>query len=467
MLRPLFRFAAALLLTCASSGLSYARGFLPAVNYGLGNSPESAVGGDFNGDGRPDLAVADRLDSTVTILLGRGDGTFDTTKILAVGQQPIFIAAGDFNGDGRPDLVTANAHDGTVSVILNSYRGFLHAATYASGGHGPRSLVTGDFDRDGKLDVVVADSCDPDCQPNRGVVTFLKGNGDGTFQVVGSYDAASSPEVTVAGDFNGDGKLDLAVADFDGGVNIIIGNGDGGFQQPVNYSPAVFCWSVAVGDFNGDGNLDLVLAGTSTTVSVLLGKGDGTFGAAVEYHAGPAQHSVAVGDFNGNGNLDIVVTTARPKATVTVLLGKGDGSFLAGKHLATDQGPWFVTVADLNHDRAADLVVVNDLGNDVSILMNSSGTFVTTTSSENPAPVGQSVTFTAAVAPSLGSTIPTGLVSFVDGTTILATVPLDQNGQGSFTTSSLSLGTHTIRTGYSGDPNFNPNTGKAIMQIIQ
>jgi hypothetical protein len=99
--------------------------------------------------------------------------------------------------------------------------------------------------------------------------------------------------------------------------------------------------------------------------------------------------------------------------------------------------------------------------------MNSGGTFVTTTSSDNPAPAGQPVTFTATVAPSLVSTIPTGTIKFSDGATILATVPLDQNGQASFTTSGLSLGTHTIRTKYSGDRNFNPSTGKAITQIIQ
>jgi hypothetical protein len=469
--RTLFRLAAFIAVIISTSGLSYARGFLPAVSYGTGASPNSVAVGDFNGDGKPDLAVANSLSDNVSILLGRGDGTFQASKTLSVGHDPYFVAVGDVNGDGRPDLVTTNALDNSISVLLNNGHGFLPALTYPSGGSYPLSVVVADFDGDGKSDLVVGNHCtDFDCTTHRGVAAFLKGNGDGSFQVLGTYDDGSNPDMLAAGDLDGDGKLDLAVPDFGGSnVSILLGNGDGTFGGATSFEAGASPTCVAMGDFNGDGNLDLAVSNASETLNVLIGDGHGAFAAPVPYTIGVGAGSVAVADFNGDGALDlaVAVVSRHSQGSATVLYGRGDGTFLGPVRFLTDVGAFFVAAGDFNHDRAMDLAVVNGLANNASVLMNSGGTFVATTSSENPAPAGQPVTLTAVVAPSLVSTIPTGKIAFADGATILATVPLDQNGQASFTTSDLSLGTHTIRTKYSGDANFNPNTGKAITQIIQ
>jgi hypothetical protein len=466
--RVFFKFAVLLMLVGVPS-YSHARGFLPAVSYPTGDSPYSVAIGDFNGDGKPDLAAVNNFDATISILRGMGDGSFQSGRTLRACDNAQAISAADLNGDGRVDLavVCPGVHHAGVVVLLNSATGFLPRQSYASGSQGPNSLVVVDFDGDGILDLAVGEG---------GSVAFLKGNGDGSFQSPELYDANGPINSVAAGDLDGDGNLDLAVADGTGGVDILLGNGDGSFRPAMPVFVGTAVRSVAVGDFDQDGNLDLVTANCSTEgcsisnrtdniATVLMGNGDGTFQPPVAYTVGLTPRSVVVADFNGDGVLDVAVAVSLGR--VTVMLGHGDGTFPVLDHFSAGNAPWFVAAGDFNRDRAIDLAVVDEGGNDVSILMNVRGTFVTTNSSQNPAPVGQPVTFTATVAPSLVSTTPTGKITFADSATILATVPLNASGQASFTTSGLSLGTHTIRTKYSGDPNFNPNTGKAITQIIQ
>jgi len=450
-----------LFLISASSSVYASRGFLPAVNYPTGANPTSVSIADFNGDGKLDMAASNNVDGTISTLLGRGDGTFVPAQTYSICRNPIQVVAGDLNGDGRPDLV-ATCETGlakNIAVILNSATGFLPPNLYSDGfTTGPGPLVVADFDEDGILDLVVSDAA----------ISFLKGNGDGSFQPPQLYTTHDQTDSVVVADFNSDGHLDVAAGEMGVGADIFLGNGDGTFQPATFVTDVLSPVSVAVGDFNRDGHVDLVLANETKTVTVFLGNGDGTFQSPTTPEVGKGPSSVAVGDFNGDGALDIAVAIG--EAGLAVMYGRGDGTFPLIRRFRTDgfaSGQCYVAAVDLNHDRALDLAVVNRGINTVSILMNSGGTFVTATSSENPAPAGQPVTFTATVAPSLISTIPTGSVQFADGTTILATVPLDQTGVASYTTSGLSQGTHTIRTKYSGDSNFNPNMGKAIAQVIQ
>jgi hypothetical protein len=224
-------------------------------------------------------------------------------------------------------------------------------------------VAVGDFNGDGLLDLAVADY-------GSNSVSVLLGNGDGSFQVPLNFAAGSKPASVAVGDFNGDGQLDLAVANyvFGGSVSVLLGNGDGTFQAPLNFDAGNHPKSVAVGDFNGDGLLDLAVANYgSSNVSVLLGNGDGTFQPARNVAVGPRATAVAVGDFVGDGVLDLAVLSG----TVRVLLGNGDGTFQTTPvSYVAGSSPMSVAVGDFNGDSSLDLAVANYDSNDVSILVN-------------------------------------------------------------------------------------------------
>src|SRR5205823_2775502 len=167
---------------------------------------------------------------------------------------------------------------------------------------------------------------------SRNSVGVLLGNGDGSFQPVMNFDTGGDfPESIAVGDFNGDGKLDVAVAHFKtNNVTVLLGNGDGTFQRAyvvATFAADMFLIPIAVGDVNGDGKLDLVTASVSNVMgAVMLGNGDGTFQAARTFPVGNRLEFVAVGDFNGDGKLDVAVASYNTN-TVGVLLGNGDGTF--------------------------------------------------------------------------------------------------------------------------------------------
>jgi hypothetical protein len=346
-------------------------GFVAPLAFDAGSSPYSVAVGDFNGDGTPDLAVAnDVSNGTVSVLLGNGDGTFQAARSFATGTFPNSVAVGDFNRDGTPDLAVADYGDsqgngGGVSVLLGNGDGTFQAARAFAAGSVPRSVAVGDFNGDGKLDLAVANYVYPN-----GTVSVLLGNGDGTFQGARSFAAGDLPESVAVGDFNRDGTPDLAVANNGSTVSVLLGNGDGSFQAARNFAAGSSPYSVAVGDFNGDGTPDLAVAnaGNVGTVSVLLGNGDGSFQAATSYAAGTVPESVAVGDFNGDGLPDLAVAGF---GGVRDLLGNGDGTFLTSRvSYVAGSGTTSVAVGDFNGDGSADLAVANSASNDVSVLLN-------------------------------------------------------------------------------------------------
>jgi VCBS repeat-containing protein len=188
------------------------------VNYDVGDAPLSVTAGDFNGDTRLDLAVANWLDDNVSVLLGNGDGTLQTAVNYDVGDAPLSVTAGDFNGDTRLDLAVANQDDDNVSVLLGNGDGTFQAAVNYDVGHFPRSMTAGDFNGDTQLDLAVANQDDDN-------VSVLLGNGDGTFQPAVNYDVGRFPRSVTAGDFNEDTRLDLAVAnDGDANVSVLLNN---------------------------------------------------------------------------------------------------------------------------------------------------------------------------------------------------------------------------------------------------
>jgi len=250
--------------------------FTASVAPGTTNSPSgcSIAPADFNGDGSLDLAAGNGVFGGVSILLGFADGAFNLVPpppVLVPSAAACSIAVGDFNGDGKLDLAVPDSTDNVVAILLGNGDGTFTQATGSpitiSGG--PDAVLVADFNGDGKLDLAVANG-------NNGTVTILLGNGDGTFtQAAGSpITVGNTPDALAIGDFLGNGKLDIAVANFgDGTVTLLLGNGDGTFTQatgspfPVGNGPT----AIAVADFNGDGKLDLAVTNsTDGTVSILL-----------------------------------------------------------------------------------------------------------------------------------------------------------------------------------------------------
>jgi Big-like domain-containing protein/VCBS repeat protein/FG-GAP repeat protein len=468
--------------------------FRAPVIYASGTYADNTIAVvDVNGDGKLDLVIAAKgvgctncVVGGVGVMLGNGNGTFESPVAYGTGTtNPSYsVAAADVNGDGKPDVVAASSCISNVScvssvaVLLNNGDGtFKAAVNYATNGQAAHAVAIGDVNGDGKPDIVVANSCaSGDLYCTSGTVGVLLGNGDGTFRPIVNYSTGGQlPTAIALGDLNNDGKLDIAVSnyqttnsDYTGRIAILLGHGDGTFQPAVTYiSGGVANNSVTIADLNADGKLDLVAVnqgvttGPSTgTVGVLLGNGDGTFETAtvtlttrlsIDYFA-----QVAVADFNGDGKLDVACA-----ASDFLLLGNGDGTFQPVLPLGFE-GTGIAT-GDFNGDGRPDLAVGG-----VAVLLNISSGFrendsATLVSSANPAAYNQKVTFTATVVPQ-GLGTPTGTVTFKDGVTTIGTASLTSGS--AMLSSALALGAHSITVLYGGDSNFQPNTSAVLSQTI-
>ena len=357
--------------------------FQPPVDYPVG-SPAGLAVGDFNGDGKLDLAVANG--DSVAILLGNGDGTFQVAVDYGTAGGTSSVAVGDFNGDGKLDLVVTNSGDNSVSIFLNSGSGtFPTRKDYATGDY-PTSVAVADFNGDGKQDLATSE-CGNSSNCAGGSASILLGNGDGTFQAHVDYAVGGYPLALTVADLNGDGFLDLAVANSNsasgaapGSVSVLFGNGDGTFQTQQVYHAGLMTSSVVVGDFNGDGQLDFAATNEDdATVAVYVNQGHGSFSQpTIFYGAGGFAETAVAGDFNGDQKLDLVVLCGYGNASgACVLLGTGNGSFSpTNLSYPTGSGPDAVAIADLNGDSKNDIAVANFNDNDVSVFLgNGDGTF--------------------------------------------------------------------------------------------
>jgi hypothetical protein len=226
---------------------------------------------DVNGNGHPDLVVANNKSGTVSVLLGNGNGTFQSAVNFAVGTTPLSVAVADVNGDGKPDLVVANYGSNTVSVLVGKGDGTFQAATNFAVGTGPKSAAVADVNGDGRADLVVANYGTSSSPGN--TVSVLLGNADGAFQSAVNYTVGSAPREVAVADVNGDGRPDLLTANYgSNSVSVLLGNGNGTFKSADNYAVGTAPVALAVADVNGDGIPDVVMANfKGSNVSVLLG----------------------------------------------------------------------------------------------------------------------------------------------------------------------------------------------------
>jgi predicted nucleotidyltransferase len=354
---------------------------------GSGSYPFYIAVADLNKDSHLDIIVCNYWDNTIGIFLGFGNGTFSDQTTYPTGQNsgPKAIAIGDFNNDTRLDIVVANYNSGNIGIFLGYDSGtFSKITTYPTGSNSyPGSVAVGDFNNDNQLDIVVANVG----SNNLGI--FI-GYGNGTFSAMIPYSTGSlsAPVSVVVGDFNKDGRLDLAVANSGtDNIGVLFGNGNGTFSSPTLYSTGSGSepLRLATGDFNNDNQLDIAIANLgSNSFSVLLGFVNGTFFSPLNYFIadGSQPNSIAVGDFNNDSRLDIIVANMDVD-NVGVFLGYVTESFLNAPAYSTGPSsrPVSIAVGDFDNDTRLDVVVANNVTDNIMILFGSGyGTFVSNTS---------------------------------------------------------------------------------------
>lgn len=475
-------------------------------------TPRAMVTTDFNGDGIPDLAIVNYDSNTVTILLGEPGGTFSPAlgSPIAVGNEPDAIVVGDFNGDGIPDLAVANyggsgTGTGTVSVLLGNGTNGKGDGTFAPAinstvGAGPVSLATAYLSGSGHLDLVVANE-------NATTLSVLIGNNNGTFSAQQTPPTVGKNAISVvAGNFGGNGFPDLAVAFSQSQeISVLIGNGDGTFGTATPYAIGTYPSSMVSADFNGDGKPDIAVIGTPSSaypgnvVSLLLGNGDGTFGTPTLFDVGYQPTFAAVNDFSGDGAYDLAVANSGSNSvsvllntqgtimrtvsssspstfgqsvtlTTTIAPGTGNGTVPSGTVTITSagvtlgSGPLVDGVFSVNTRTlpvGTDSISTAYSGDSnyqphttsFTQTVQKAATSIQLTSTPASPNLGQTMTLTAAVIFE-AAVAPTGSMTFLDGTTQLGTTVLNESGIATFTTSALTAGTHSITAAYSGDGNY-------------
>ncbi len=351
----------------------------PFMSFDTGPFAQSVAAADLNGDGHPDLVTSNRerlvapglydpCFSTVSVLLGKGDGTFQPKIDYETGVRSVSVAIGDLNSDGYLDLVVANqgpqsdedCGEPSVSVLLGNANDTFQAQMQFPVRATPTGLsvvglvAVSDLNGDGRLDLAMAGS---------GGCGIWLGNGDGTFGAQIDLSSANAGGLAIA-DFNADGRMDLAVSNhWAHSASVLLGNGDGTFQAKTDYAVGAFSRWVVSGDLDADGRPDLVVGcDYPDTLTVLLGNGDGSFRTKTNLGI-PAPAVLAIADVNMNGRLDLVgmggIATSNA-FVMRILPGQGDGTFGVETDFFTGgQFPAGLAISDFNADGKPDLGVVN------------------------------------------------------------------------------------------------------------
>jgi hypothetical protein len=346
-------------------------GLTPQVttSTGVNSLPDWTTLGDINGDGKLDLVASIFGTDSVSVQLGNGDGTFQaaTTILISAGFGPAENHLVSLRGNGTLDLIVGSFHVNQIAVLLGNGNGTFQSPvfyTVGSSTNPPTSFTTGDFNDDGNLDVAVANT-------GNNSISILLGNGSGALTPLGApIPVGREPEAIRAGDFNGDGFSDLAVANYrDGTVTTLLNNKNGTFTAtPISVGSGPGSGPQALAIIGSGSSLQLAVANyLDNTVSVLNSNGDGTFGAQTIKPVGRGPDDISFADFNGDGVEDLVVSNYLD-GSVDLLLGSSGGSYTLTGPFTIGNNPYSAAVGDLDGDGTPDLVVSNCTSNNTGVL---------------------------------------------------------------------------------------------------
>lgn len=412
----------------------------------VGNAPIGMNAGDYNGDGKADLAVCNSESNTISILIGNKTGTFNAKVDYGTGIMPWAVKAAHLNNDGKMDLAVVNHGASTVSVLTGKGDGTFNEKADFGTGHYPYGLAMGDFNADGNTDMAVTNY-----QSN--TVSVLMGDGNAAFNTKVDYTTGINPVSIETGDYNGDNKPDLAVVNYGSNtVSVLTGKGDGTFNSKIDTVTNSYPYGIVSDDLDMDGIMDFaVTSQSSNVVSILIGNGDGTFKAKVDYGTGNRPCGITNRDLSGDGKTDLVIANNLSN-TISVLKGNGDGTFNTDVEYATGLGPWDIVTGNFNSDPDPDIITSNYSGENISLLTK----YVEKVNQSTPTPQQSTVPSVTTQAPS-----PTAQVQDpLSGISISG----DELPKGEQTTDNR---TKDIKVGIVVDGNKKEETAKANVEVVE